>query len=125
MRESFMTVCSVEDMVEYPIGVSSVQEINPATQDEDIKLYCAQENIIYVRGYDDHMEPAWVPYTPSASHPKPNVHSHKLPFFRRNTIDIILPCRDFVVQAIGWIEDAVAQLTKDQANLEFLQDYHR
>jgi len=123
MRESFMTVCSVEDMVEYPVGVSSVHEINPESQEEGIKLYCAQENVIYVRGFDDQDEPAWIPYKPPTGGLKPNVHTHTLPFFRRSTIDIILPCRDFVVQAVGWIEDAVAQLERDQKNLELLKDY--
>jgi len=123
MRECFMTVCSVEDLVEYPVGVSSVLEIDPATQDEGVKLYCAQENLVYVRDVDDAGKPAWIPYTPRAGGLKPNVHTHHLPFFRRSTIDIILPCRDFVVQAIGWIENAVAQLERDQKNLELLKDY--
>jgi hypothetical protein len=122
-RESFVTICSVEDMAEYPVGVSSVREVDPVTQDEGILLYCAQENVVYVRGEDENNDPAWIPYVPEPAQLKPNVHGHNFPFFRRSTIDIILPCRDFVVRAIGWIEDSVAQLMKDQANLEILKEY--
>ena len=118
MRESFHTVCSVEDMVEYPVGVSSVSEVDPASQEEGVFLYCAQENVVYVRSKDKQGHAAWIPYKVRAENLKPNVHSHKLPFFRRSEIDIILPNREFVSQAIGWVKDAVALLEKDMAELE-------
>ncbi|MDR3233435.1 MAG: hypothetical protein LBT46_07215 [Planctomycetaceae bacterium] len=120
MRESFVTVCSVEDMVEYPVGVSSVEEIDPSEFAADTFLYAAQENRVYVRSVNDLEEPAWIPYKPQGK--QPNVHTHKLPFFRRSTIDIILPNRDFVKQSIEWIKTAVRRLEKDQADLEELKN---
>ena len=122
MRESFQTVCSVEDIAEYPVGVSSISEIDPATQQIGSYLYAAQENKVY-RVSEIGMKPAWVVYQPSPGEYSPNVHSHKLPFFRRSTIDIILPSRDFVVQAIGWIEQAVRQLNKAFDDLAKLKTY--
>ena len=118
MRESFHTICSVEDMAEYPVGVSCISEVDPTSQEEGVFLYSAQENIVYVRSKDRQGRAAWVPYKPKSENLKPNVHSHKLPFFRRSAIDIILPNREFVSQAIGWIEEAVALLEKDMAELE-------
>ena len=123
MRESFMTICSVEDMAEYPVGVSSVREIDPLPVAEGTLLYCAQENKIYERGYDEQQDPAWNPYIPPQGGMKPNVHTHKLPFFRRSAIDVILPSRHFVRHAIQWIEDAVKQLERAKSDLEFLRDY--
>jgi len=120
LRESFHTVCSVEDMVEYPVGVSSIREIDPQTVDEGTFLYSAQENIIYVRSRD-----AWIPYKPRPENLKPNVHTHTLPFFRRSAIDIILPSREFVVQAIDWIKEAARQLEQDFLDLETLRSYEQ
>jgi hypothetical protein len=122
LRESFHTVCSVEDMTEYPVGVSCVREIDPKTADEGVFLYCVQENIVYVRARSGG-KAVWIPYKPKPENLKPNVHTHTFPFFRRSTIDIILPNRDFVVQAIGWIEEAVKQLEQDFCNLEQLKRY--
>ena len=117
MRESFHTICSVEDMAEYPVGVSCVNEVDPASVEEGVYIYCAQENTVYVRSRE-RGKAAWIPYRPEPEHLKPNVHSHKLPFFRRSAIDIILPNREFVSQAIGWIEEAVNRLEKDMHDLE-------
>ncbi len=118
MRESFHTICSVEDMAEYPVGVSSVREVDPASVEEGVYLYCAQENVVYVRIRDHRQQAAWEPYKPKPENLKPNVHSHKRPFFRRSAIDIILPNREFVSRAVGWIEDAVKRLEKDIHDLE-------
>lgn len=124
MRESFHTICSVEDMVEYPIGVSSVLEIDPRGVETGTMLYCAQENTVYVcqknRGDEEHH---WQPFVARNENLNPNVHSHKLPFFRRSAIDVILPHRDFVVRAIDWIEKAVRLLEKDLRDLERLKSY--
>lgn len=118
MRESFHTICSVEDMVEYPVGVSDASEVDPSDHEEGMFLYCAQENVVYVRSKDRLGKAAWIPYKGQPENLKPNVHSHTLPFFRRSAIDIILPNREFVSRAIGWIEDAVALLEKDMHELE-------
>lgn len=48
MRESFHTICSVEDMAEYPVAVSCVREIDPVSVEEGVYLYDAQENVVYV-----------------------------------------------------------------------------
>jgi hypothetical protein len=120
MRESFITVCSVEDLVEYPVGVSSITEVDPNDYGEGVFLYSSQENKVYIRSEKDGV-PAWVYYQPDGK--QPNVHTHKLPFFRRSTIDVIFPHRDFVVQSIDWIQDAVKRLEKDQQDLERLQAY--
>lgn len=122
MRESFHTICSVEDMAEYPVGVSCVSEVDPAGVEEGLFLYSAQENIVYVRSKNKQGRAVWIPYKPKPENLKPNVHSHKLPFFRRSAIDIILPNREFVSQAIGWIEEAVALLEKDMTELEMLRN---
>lgn len=123
MRESFQTVCSIEDMAEYPVGVSSIDEADPKDWEPGVCLYSAQENLIYIRSKEHNGRPAWHPYVPKPGHPVPNVHSHKLPFFRRSTIDIILPNRDFVVQSIEWIKQAVRRLEKDRLDLELLEHY--
>lgn len=123
MRESFQTVCSLEDMAEYPVGVSAIDEADPADWEPGIHLYSAQENLVYVRGKDSRGRPEWHPYPPKSGWPGPNVHGHKLPFFRRSTIDIILPNRDFVVQSIEWIKRAVRRLEKDRLDLEQLNHY--
>lgn len=120
MRESFHTICSVEDMAEYPVGVSCVSEVDPVGLEEGLFLYCAQENVVYVRSRDRRDRAVWTPYRPKPENLKPNVHSHKLPFFRRSAIDIILPNREFVSHAIGWIEDAIALLEKDMQELKML-----
>jgi hypothetical protein len=117
MRESFHTICSVEDLAEYPVGVSSIREIDPASVEEGVFLYSAQENIVYVRSVQRGLA-VWIPFRPKPENLKPNVHSHKLPFFRRSAIDIILPNREFVSRAIGWIEEAVKRLEKDMHDLE-------
>ena len=123
MRESFHTVCSVEDMVEYPVGVSCITETEPAGYEVGTYLYCVQENAIYVRGEDSEGNPVWKPYRSEPGQLSLNVHSHKLPFFRRSTIDIILPNRDFVVQSITWLEQAALRLEKDRLDLKTLIDY--
>ena len=123
MRESFHTVCSVEDMAEYPAGVACVQEVDPQTVDEGTFLYSVQENIVYERGTGSAGQPDWVPFRPRAENLNPRFHSHTLPFFRRSVIDIILPNREFVVQAVGWIEDAARQLEQDFIDLEKLKSY--
>jgi hypothetical protein len=120
MRESFVTVCSVEDIVEYPVGVSSITEVDPADFTLETLLYSSQENKIYIRGEKD-SAPAWVPYRPEGK--QPNVHTHKLPFFRRSTIDVIFPHRSFVMQSIEWIQDAVKRLEKDWKDLEELRPF--
>jgi hypothetical protein len=120
MRESFVTVCSVEDMVEYPVGVSSIIEVDPVEYEQGVFLYAAQANKVYIRD-EEEGQPVWKPYCPEGKHP--NVHTHSLPFFRRSTIDIILPHRDFVLQSLEWIRDAVKRLEKDQQDLEQLKPY--
>jgi hypothetical protein len=120
MRESFITVCSVEDMVEYPVGVSSITEVNPAEHEEGMFLYSSHENKVYIRGEKEGV-PVWLPYQPEGK--QPNVHTHKLPFFRRSVIDVIFPHRDFVIQSLDWIRDAVRRLEKDQRDLEQLRPY--
>jgi len=117
-RESFHTICSVEDMTEYPVGVSTIDEADASECEPGTFLFAAQENRIYVNE-----DSQWVPYQCPPDGKEPNCHTHKLPFFRRSKIDIILPCRDFVVEAIEWIENAAKQLEKDLANLEKLQNY--
>jgi hypothetical protein len=120
MRESFVTVCSVEDMVEYPVGVSSITEVDPASCENGVFLYAAQANKVYIRDEEDG-QPVWKLYQPQGKHP--NTHTHKLPFFRRSSIDIILPHREFVLQSLEWIRDAVKRLEKDQYDLEQLKPY--
>ena len=119
LRESFVTICSVEDLVEYPVGVSSVAEVPPEDFPVDTFLYDAQQNKIYIRSADDAMQPEWVPYLPSGK--KPNVHTHKLPFFRRSAIDIILPNRAFVMETVEWLQQAVNVLAKDMEDIEKLK----
>jgi hypothetical protein len=123
MRESFHTVCSVEDMAEYPVGVASPEEVDPQTCEPGVLLYAVQENAVYVRSGDENDIPAWMPYRPEPEQKAPNVHAHKLPFFRRSEIDIILPNRDFVVRSIEWISRAVRRLEQDQHDLEQLKPY--
>jgi hypothetical protein len=120
MRESFVTVCSVEDIVEYPVGVSSITEVNPADHEDGVFLYSSQENKIYVRGEKENA-PAWLPYQPPENGKQPGVHTHKLPFFRRSTIDVVLPHRDFVIQSLDWIREAVKRLEKDWKDIEELR----
>ena len=122
-RESFHTVCSVEDMSEYPIGVSTIDEADAGLCEPGVFLYAAQENRIYINTFNPDEGLQWVPYQTPIDGKEPNRHTHKLPFFRRNTIDILLPCRDFVDQAIGWIEDAAKRLEKDFADLEKFKRY--
>lgn len=123
MRESFHTICSVEDMAEYPAAVSCVREVDPQTAERGVLLYSVQENVVYVRDCDGNRNPVWRPYEPRPENLNPNVHSHKLPFFRRSTIDIVLPNRDFVDQAVGWIGQAVRQLEKDMLDLDHFKSY--
>jgi hypothetical protein len=125
MRESFVTICSVEDMTEYPVGVSSIEEVPPGDYEAGTFLYAAQENKVYIRSITDGIDsPVWQAYNPPHHRPKPNVHTNKLPFFRRSTIDVILPNRAFVMDAITWINDAVKRLAKDQADLERLSNFN-
>jgi len=123
MRESFHTVCSVEDMAEYPVGVATIEEVDPKTCEPGDLLYAAQENAVYIRGMDETKRPAWLPYRPKPEQRNPNVHAHKLPLFRRSAIDVILPNRDFVVRSIEWISQAVRRLEQDQRDLEQLKSY--
>ena len=122
LRESFITICSVEDLAEYPVGVSAVEEVDPSLFEADTFLYAAQENKVYVRSADTAGQPVWALYEPTASGKRPNVHTHKLPFFRRSAIDVILPHRSFVVDAVGWIETAAKTLAKDLKDIENLQN---
>ena len=122
-RESFHTVCSVEDMVEYPVGVSTIDEADAAEVEPGTFLYAAQENRIYVSTLNEDGVLQWLPYQAPPEGKEPNRHTHKLPFFRRSKIDIILPCRDFVVQSIAWIEEAAKRLEEDFASLEKLEQY--
>ena len=123
MRESFQTVCSVEDMTEYPVGVSSVQTVDPTDLADGTLLYAAQENLIYEKKQEMTGTAIWRLYRPVPSGVIPNVHTHKLPFFRRSTIDIILPNRAFVTDAVRWIEEAAMRLEKDQLDLDDLKPY--
>jgi len=120
LRESFMTICSVEDLAEYPVGVSVIEEVDPKVFPADTLLFAAQENKVYVRSSDEMDVPVWCPYRP-ASGRQPNVHVHKLPFFRRSAIDIILPNRRFVMEAVEWIDEAAKRLAKDMADIEQLR----
>jgi hypothetical protein len=122
MRESFQTVCSVEDLAEYPVGVSTVEEVDPASQEEGTFLYAVQENKIYVRSPSEPGPPAWLPYAPAPGGLPVNVHSHKLPFFRRSAIDIILPSRRFVRYAVEEIKNAIRELERDRADLERFEE---
>lgn len=122
LRESFVTICSVEDLAEYPVGVSDVSEVDPGEFPADTFLFDAQKNKIYVRSEDMSGQPVWEPYQPvSGRHP--NVHTHKLPFFRRSAIDIILPNREYVMEAVQWIKQAAVRLEKDMADIEQLKHY--
>ena len=120
LRESYITVCSVEDLAEYPVGVSAIEEVDPAEFPADTFLYVAYENKVYVRSADETGQPVWTIYAPVAGK-RPNVHTHKLPFFRRSAIDIILPNRSFVLEAVEWIEEAAKRLTKDMQDIEKLK----
>ena len=122
LRESYVTVCSVEDLAEYPVGVSSVAEVPPAEFPVDTFLFDAQENRIYVRSADSADQPTWSPYRPPHGL-RPNVHTHKLPFFRRSAIDIIVPNRAYVMEAVEWIEQAARRLTKDLKDIETLRPF--
>jgi hypothetical protein len=112
-REAFETLCSVEDMFEYPVGVSHVSEIDPATQPENTFMYDAQENRVYIRTKNVNDIPVWKPYIATGTSLQPNVHTHKMPFFRRSVIDIIVPNRLFVDKCVKWISDAAKMLKKD------------
>jgi hypothetical protein len=121
LRESFITVCSVEDLAEYPVGVSDVSEVPPVEFPVDTFLFDVQKNKIFVRSEDLSGQLVWEPYKPSGK--QPNVHTHKLPFFRRSAIDIILPNRGYVVEAIEWIKHAAVVLKKDMADIEKLKTF--
>jgi hypothetical protein len=123
LRESFVTICSVEDLMEYPVGVSSVEEVAPHEFRADTFLFDAQENSIYVRSADHLDQPVWKLYDPVHGK-RPNVHTHKLPFFRRSAIDIILPNRAYVMEAVEWIKQAVQRLAKDLEDIERLKPYN-
>jgi hypothetical protein len=122
LRESFVTICSVEDLAEYPVGVSSVKEVNPGEFEADTFIFDAQENSIFVRSEDAAGQPVWTPYQPDSGK-RPNVHTHKLPFFRRSAIDVILPNRAFVMEAIEWIKQAALRLEQDLSDIEKLRTY--
>jgi hypothetical protein len=122
LRESFVTICSVEDLAEYPVGVSSVEEVPPGEFEADTFVFDAQQNSIYVRSEDATGQPVWTPYQP-ASGKRPNVHTHKLPFFRRSAIDVILPNRALVMEAIEWIKQAAARLEQDFLDIEKLRSF--
>jgi hypothetical protein len=122
LRESFVSVCSAEDLAEYPVGVSCVEESPPSEFAADTFVFDAQENSIYVRSEDAAGQSVWRPYQP-VSGKRPNVHTHKLPFFRRSAIDVILPNRAFVREAIEWIKQAAARLEKDLLDMEKLRAY--
>jgi hypothetical protein len=123
LRESFVTICSVEDLAEYPVGVSSINEVPSACYPADSFLFDAQENKIYVKSADALEQPVWKPYEPTDGK-SPNVHTHKLPFFRRSAIDIILPNRAYVMEAVEWIKQAAERLAKDMEDIEKLKPYH-
>jgi hypothetical protein len=110
MRESFITVASVEDLAAYPSAVSSIDEVDAAEHSEGALLYAVQENKVYKQSGGE-----WVAYIPERSEKMPNVHSHKLPYFRRSVIDIILPNRLFVNQAMESIRIGGERLELDQA----------
>jgi hypothetical protein len=112
-REAFETICSVEDMFEYPVGVSSVKEVDPASIAINTFLYDAQENRVYIRTNNINDVPQWELYHAPPNGMQPNVHTHKPPFFRRSVIDIIVPNRLFVDKCIGWIERAIKMLKRD------------
>jgi len=123
LRESFITVCSVEDLAEYPVGVSDPNEVDPGEFPADTLLYNAQGNRVYVRSADETATPVWTPYRPvEGKHP--NVHTHKLPFFRRSAIDIILPHRSYVLEAVEWVQYAAKVLAKDMEDIEQLKPYN-
>ena len=124
LRESFMTICSVEDLAEYPVGVSDITEVDPNEFSIGTFLYNAQENKTYTRAEDGTGLPVWVLYKPSDSGLAPNAHAHKLPFFRRSAIDVILPNREFVTDAIGWVKKAALRLEKDMADIELLRPFN-
>ena len=122
LRESFITICSVEDLAEYPIGVSSVEEVPPDEFAADTFVFDAQKNSIHVRSEDAAGQPVWKPYHP-VDGKRPNIHTHKLPFFRRSAIDVILPNRAFVMEAVEWIQQAAARLGQDLLDIEQLKSY--
>ena len=121
LRESFVTICSVEDLAEYPVGVSAIEEVDPAGFSADTFLFAAQENKIYVRSADGAGQPVWKAYSHESAGKRPNVHTHKLPFFRRSAIDIILPNRAFVMEAVEEMEKAARVLAKDMEDIERLK----
>jgi hypothetical protein len=123
-RETFLTVCSVEDIAEYPVGVSSVLEVPPENHPAGTLLFSAQENKIYTRGETVNQSPEWKPYFPQNNQLPPDPHTHNLPFFRRSTIDIILPNRLFVEFTLKEIRRAIRILEKDLAALEHLTDHN-
>jgi hypothetical protein len=120
LRESFITICSVEDLAEYPVGVSSIEEADPSEFPMETFLFDAQKNNIYIRSVNESDQPVWLDYR-SVHGRHPNVHTHKLPFFRRSAIDIILPDRAFVVEAVEWVRQAARRLEKDMADIEKLR----
>jgi hypothetical protein len=122
LRESFVTICSIEDIAEYPVGVSSVEEVSPSEFAADTFVFDAQQNSIYVRSEDVAGQPVWKPYQPEGGK-RPNVHTHKLPFFRRSAIDVILPNRAFVMEAVEWIKQAASRLEQDLLDIEKLRSF--
>ena len=124
LRESFITICSVEDIAEYPVGVSSIEEVPLNEFAADTFIFDAQQNCIYVRSEDAAGQPVWRPYQPTSGK-RPNVHTHKLPFFRRSAIDVILPNRAFVMEATCWIKQAAARLAQDFLDIEQLKPYQQ
>ncbi|GHT32547.1 hypothetical protein FACS1894214_4450 [Planctomycetales bacterium] len=123
MRESFVTITSVEDLAEYPWGVSSIEEVPPEDYVADTLLYAAQENKTYIRSEDEDGAAVWVRYIPPTDGLAITHHVHRIPFFRRTVIDIILPNRSWVIDAIDWLQNAANTLEKDQKDIEILLDY--
>jgi len=119
MRESFITVCSVEDLAEYPVGVSSVEEVPPEDFPLGAFLFDAQQNMVYVRSNEITGQAEWQRYQPAGK--KPNVHTHKLPFFRRSVIDVILPNREYVMETIECLRRAADRLAQDMIDIETLK----
>jgi hypothetical protein len=120
MRESFYSICSVEDLAEYPAGVSSVEEVDPATVDEGVLLYAAFDNCVYIRATENG-NPVWKPYKAHNGQNQPNVHTNKLPFFRKHRIDIILPNRDQVFEHLENIKRMILLLEQDLYDFEQLK----
>jgi hypothetical protein len=124
MRESFYSICSVEDLAEYPVGVSSVEEIDPAIVEVGTFLYAAFENRVYTRSTNDNNQPVWIPYIAAGtSYVQPNVHTNKLPFFRKHQIDIIFPNREQVFEYLEVIKHAILRLEQDMFDLEKLKNF--